>query len=184
MEFTDQLTTTFSDVADLIESREEKRHADDSTDDEVEKLDARIASVLERVGFTERASGGMYREVYLSPDYVVKFAYEGRLSKKENSAEIANCTRIKDLEISVPWVDGSCNGEDLIADIPENGYETRTHRWLVMERVEDTPNNVTAEIADLVQQRLADAGVHIDEIGPWNMGRKGGMPVVFDYAGT
>lgn len=173
-------TGLFDDVSGLIDEYAASFGNDGLDTDEI---DEEILSRMNGAGYTKLPSG-TYRHVYASDGggHVVKFGV-GRLGKQENSAEIRNNTRMSKARIEDVVGSGRCSGSKYIADVL--AYQTGGHGWLVMEAVTVTSNNVTVETAEEVRQAFADAGIHVDEIEPVNMGVSDeGVPVVFDYAGT
>jgi hypothetical protein len=182
---TDKITETLNEVAELKEKLYNyySPQNDSSTENGKEKRDElreEIATKMGNIGFSERKYG-TYRTVFIGSEYVIKLA-ESELGRKENAKEIRNNTRINNREINDIFGDETVDGCKYIADVED--YEPVRYRWLIMERVTVTPNNVSDETANKVKSVLADAGVHINEIHPANMGMKGKYPVIFDYAGT
>lgn len=173
-------TGMFSTVASLYEDYIQSYEPESTRD--AGEIKEEIREKMSSEGYTRVRSTGTYRTAWENEDHVVKFA-SGRLGTDENSSEIRNNTRISNKTVTDITANGTCSGNKFIADI--YSYETSTHRWLVMERVTVTPNNVSPETAEDVRDTFRQAGIHIDEIYPENMGRDtNGVPVVFDYAGT
>lgn len=134
-------------------------------------------------GYT-RVPGGMYRTVFKKEsNHVVKIA-NGSLGRSENNSEVYNWNRSQDVPVDdVTSSSATCMARDYLAEII--AYErSRNRGWIVMEFVDDEPDNVSAETANKVQNALAKSGIHIDEIYAANMGRKNGKPVIFDYGGS
>lgn len=169
----------FTRAAELMQQYSNSYAEDNDLDPEECRSKAR--DCLESVGYTKKLQGGTYRNVYGSENTVVKLAV-GRNGVKENSAEIRNNTRISGTQMEDVVDNGVCTGDKYIADIID--YEVGDNRWIVMERVSVTPNNVSQETADKIQASLSASGIHIDEIDPVNMGVLDDIPVIFDYAGT
>lgn len=127
------------------------------------------------------STSGTYRRVYQNSTSVIKFAI-GPKGIDENAAEIRNETRISNVEVEDVIQGGTCSGDKYIASIIE--YDVGSNRWIVMEKVDVTPDNVSHDVAKKIEDALNSAGIHIAEIEPVNMGRLDGRPVIFDYAGT
>lgn len=178
------MTETLEEVAELKEKLNNYYSPQDSSNtNQKEKRDnlrEKIATKMANIGFTERKYG-TYRTVFISSDYVVKLA-GSELGRKENATEVNNNTRISNRQIKDISGTNTVNGCKYIADIED--YEPVRYRWLIMERVTVTPNNISNETANQIESALADAGIHIDEIYPANMGMQGENPVIFDYGGT
>lgn len=174
-------TEKFNKVSKWFEKYSNSFSKDNNIDTNECKSEAE--RILSNSGYTEKCPGGTYRTVYAnnSNDTVLKIAL-GQKGVRENAAEIRNNTRMSKAEIPDVIDEGYCKGLKYIADIFE--YEVGSNRWIVMEKAEVTPDNVSNEMADEIQDAFALSGIHIDEISPINMGRINGIPVVFDYGGT
>lgn len=154
----------------------------DQNDLSPDECKSRAESIIHDAGYsTPSCPGGTYRNVYTGEDTVVKLAVGGK-GIDENAAEIRNCTRISEAHIPDIVGEGFCDGDKYIAEVYE--HEVGSNRWLVMEKAEVKPNNVSNKMANRVQNAFSKAGIHIEEISPVNMGTIDGVPVVFDYAGT
>lgn len=181
--------TQLTKIADLFDKYYESYQRDDQFN---RSYINQAESILADIGYNERFNGGTYRDVYGSDCTVVKIASTKKqawgskqTARDENKSEIRNNTRISNATIEDVAGEGQCSGQKYITDIMD--YEVGKNRWLVMERAEVTDNNVTPEMANKIQNALSSAnprGIHISEISPINMGRKDGIPVIFDYAGT
>lgn len=147
---------------------------------EPQDFKSKADKILSGVGY-EYFATGTYRRVYNRNDTVLKVAI-GRQGIKENSSEIRNNNRISGTKIQDIIDKGTCDGNKYIADIRE--FDNENKYWIVMDKVNVTPNNVSPEVANKIQNALNSEGIYIDEISPYNMGRLDGIPVVFDYAGT
>lgn len=168
----------FNETAEWIQKYAESFEQDSEYDSSTCKKKA--DDLMNEAGYKNPTSG-TYRRVYQDSQSVVKFAI-GSKGIDENKAEIRNETRISNTEIEDIIQGGTCSGSKYIASIIE--YEVGSSRWIVMERVDVTPDNVSHDIAKKIEQALNSAGIHISEIEPVNMGRLDGIPVIFDYAGA
>lgn len=170
-----------SEIAEIFQKFTKAFSTDNTLDSDQYKEQAE--ELLTELGYTEYCHGGTYRRVYTNPteDIVLKFAM-GLKGEEENSSEIRNNTRLSNTEIKDPFDQGTCYGDKYVADILD--YEKNTHRWIIMQKVQVTPNNVSTTEATKIKKAFSSAGIHIDEIEPINMGTIQNSPVIFDYAGT
>lgn len=176
----DDLSTAFN----LEQKRTEAYN--DSTSLNPEDLKQELEDLMSKSGFSKVGSGD-YRVVYGDEDTVAKIAWN-QLGLNENKSEYMNWNRIKNTTVGRINGKGTCEAREYVGEI----YSCHNNKfgWLLMERIRVGFNNVTPEEADKVRQSFEEAGIHIDEIEPYNMGRcyrkelSEEVPVIFDYGGT
>ena len=176
----DELTEAFQ-----MEKKRTRAYEDDN-DLDPQVLKDEVRDLMSKNGFS-RIGSGDFRVAYANEDVVAKLAWN-RLGIKENKSELRNWERYKDREIQRIRDNGTCKARNYLAELYE--CDQNQFGWILMERVQDGSDNVTGEEAQEVRTSLSNAGIEIDEIKPYNMGKayrdniSERVPVVFDYGGT
>lgn len=164
--------------------RKRTRAYDEENDMNPDEIRAQIESFVNSAGY-ERLGSGDYRVVYGNGDTVVKVAWR-TTGQKEMQSEYETWNEHKNTRVASITSDEMVSAERYLARVKK--YDKTQSRWIMMEQVEVNPDNVTTDEADAVRDTLAEAGIHIDEIQAYNMGRgyRNGekVPIVFDYGGT
>lgn len=183
MKLSTQTTQQFSEVASLYNDYANAYETRDGNTDEIRN---EIKEKMRNAGYSEAESFGTHRDVWVSNEssqrHVVKFAI-GDLGVSANVDEVENHRRIADTRLVNPFTEETVSGDELIADILT--HEERKYRWEAQEYIEVTPNNVSPEQAQLIDNAFSASGINIDELYAENMGvGENGHPVAFDYEGT
>jgi hypothetical protein len=159
---------------------------DEDNELEPQKIKQQIEEIMSEIGYS-RIGSGDYRIVYGNESRVVKIAWHDA-GVRENKSEIQNWRHIKHIPVKKLNSPGKCEARNYLAELID--YDANNKGWIVMERVSIGSNNVTTEEAKELRNNFSDAGINIDEVNPYNMGRKyrenigEKVPVVFDYGGT
>jgi hypothetical protein len=149
------------------------------------QIKTQIRDIISTNGLTKLGRGD-YRIVYGNEEKVAKIAWHN-LGIRENKSEIENWNRIKNFSVKKLNSQGECKAKNYLAEIMD--YDINSYGWIIMERVQTGPNSVTTEEAERLRRIFSDSGINIDEIKPYNIGRKyrdefgKNIPVVFDYGG-